>query len=47
MVRDGKAILTGTVKSWQERRAVEHAAWAWPDIREIDDRLVVISGNEP
>ena len=40
--RGGKAVLIGTVRSWEERRAAEHAAWALPDVREIDDRLVVI-----
>jgi BON domain len=39
--RGGKAVLIGTVRSWEERRAAEHAAWALPDVREIDDRLVV------
>jgi hypothetical protein len=39
--RGAKAVLTGTVRSWEERRAAEHAAWALPDVREIDDRLVV------
>jgi len=39
--RGGKAVLSGTVRSWAERRAAEHAAWALPDVREIDDRLVV------
>jgi hypothetical protein len=37
----GKVVLIGTVRSWEERRAAEHAAWALPDVREIDDRLVV------
>jgi osmotically-inducible protein OsmY len=46
-IRDGKAILIGTVRSCEERRAAEHAAWAFPDVREIDDRLVVISSDEP
>ena len=40
--RDGKAILTGTVRSWQERRRAEHAVWASPDVRELDDRLMVV-----
>ena len=41
ITRGGKAVLIGTVRSWEERRAAEHAAWALPDVREIDDRLVV------
>jgi len=45
ITRDGKAILTGTVHSWQERRAAERAAWAAPEICEIDDRLVVVPGD--
>ena len=42
IMRDGKAILTGTVRSWAEHQAAEQAAWAFPDVREIDDRLVVV-----
>ena len=45
--RDGKAILTGTVQSWEGRRTAEHAAWASPDVREIDDRLVVVPSDVP
>ena len=41
ITRGGKAVLIGTVRSWGERRAAEHAAWALPDVCEIDDRLVV------
>ena len=46
-IRDGKAILIGTVRSCEERRAAEHAAWAFPDVREIDDRLVVLPIDAP
>jgi hypothetical protein len=44
ITRGGKAVLIGTVRSWGERRAAEHAAWALPDVRELDDRLVVPEG---
>jgi len=46
-IRGGKAILIGTVRSCEERRAAEHAAWAFPDVREIDDRLVVLPIDAP
>ena len=46
ITRDGKAILTGTVRSWAEHQAAEQAAWAFPDVREIDDRLVVVRRGE-
>jgi len=44
--RDGKAILIGAVRSWQERLAAERATWASPEVREIDDRLVVVPKDE-
>ena len=46
-IRGGKAILIGIVRSSEERRAAEPAAWAFPAVREIDDRLVVVSSEEP
>jgi hypothetical protein len=43
VTRDGsKMILTGTVRSWAERRAAEHAAWQVAGVCEVDDRLVVV-----
>jgi len=38
---DGKVTLKGNVRSWTERVDAEHAAWAAPGVREVDDRLVV------
>jgi osmotically-inducible protein OsmY len=38
---DGKVTLTGNVRSWTERVDAEHAAWAAPGVREVDDQLVV------
>ena len=46
-IRDGKAILIGTVRSCEERRAADPAAWAFPDVREINDRLVVLPIDAP
>jgi len=39
-VRDGGVIsLEGEVESWDERRAVEHAAWSAPGVRMVEDHL--------
>ena len=38
---NGKVILKGHVRSWAERADAEHAAWAAPGVREVDDRLTV------
>ena len=42
---DGKVILKGNVRSWAERADAEHAAWAAPGVKEVDDRLVVFSAS--
>jgi osmotically-inducible protein OsmY len=38
----GTITLLGTVRSWAERRDVEHAAWAARGVTRVDDRLVVV-----
>lgn len=38
---DGKVTLKGNVRSWTERMDAEHAAWAAPGVKAVDDRLVV------
>lgn len=38
---DGRVILTGQVRSWAERREVEHAAWSAPGVKTVDDRITV------
>jgi osmotically-inducible protein OsmY len=38
---DGKVTLKGQVRSWAERADAEHAAWAAPGVKEVDDRLTV------
>lgn len=35
------AILTGTVKSWAERRQAANAAWASPHVTDVDNRITV------
>jgi hyperosmotically inducible protein len=37
----GKVILQGNVESWQERRAVEDAAWSVPGVQEVVDKLTM------
>ncbi len=39
--RDGKVILTGTVKSLYERDEAERAAWSAPGVTTVDDRIAV------
>ena len=36
-----KIILEGSVDNWDERRAVESAAWSAPGVASVDDRLVI------
>lgn len=40
-VDGGKVTLTGTVRSYAEKRAAENAAWAAPGVIEVDNRIVV------
>jgi len=42
-VRDGAVTLTGAVRSWGERNAVEQAAGYAPGVRKVESRLVVDS----
>jgi len=42
-VRDGnKVCLEGKVDSWDEREAVEKAAWSVPGVQSVDDRLTIV-----
>ena len=34
-----KVILTGTVRSWAEKREAQRAAWASPHVSDVDDRI--------
>lgn len=36
-----KVVLTGTVKSWAERRQAAHTAWASPHVTDVDNRIEV------
>lgn len=38
-VKEGRAILSGSVPSWAERRAAVGAATATPGVRSVEDRL--------
>jgi osmotically-inducible protein OsmY len=40
-VADGVVTLTGTVRSWAERNAIERAAQFAPGVRRVDDRTVL------
>ena len=39
--RDGEVTLTGTVRSFAERREAEQAAWSAAGVKMVDDRLAV------
>lgn len=38
---DGKVTLSGTVRSFAERRDAEFAAWSAPGVRYVEDRIAV------
>lgn len=40
--QDGTVVLAGSVRSWAERQQAEHAAWAAPGVRYVDDRITVV-----
>jgi len=42
-VHDGRATLSGTVRSWSELIEAEHTARAAPGITDVDNRLTVVS----
>ena len=41
--KDGKVVLTGTVRSWPERTDIERAAWSASGVMSVDDRLAVVT----
>jgi osmotically-inducible protein OsmY len=41
VVQGTKAVLTGTVGSWAERREAERAAWSSPHVTEVRNDIVV------
>jgi osmotically-inducible protein OsmY len=40
--KDGKVVLTGSVRSWPERADVERAAWSASGVMAVDDGLAVV-----
>lgn len=40
-VVDGKATLSGSVRSWAERKEAEYAAWAAPGVNRVDNNLMI------
>lgn len=41
-VQDGRVSITGNVDNWDERRAVQQAAWASPGVRVVEDHLRIV-----
>jgi osmotically-inducible protein OsmY len=39
--QDGKAVLSGTVRSWAEREEAQHAAWAAPGVTAVENNIMV------
>lgn len=37
----GKVVLEGSVQNWDERQAVEQAAWSAPGVQSVEDRLTI------
>lgn len=40
-IQGSSLVLSGTVESWAEREAAEHAAWGTPGVAEVDNRIQV------
>jgi osmotically-inducible protein OsmY len=37
-----RVVLSGFVRSWNEREQAEHAAWTAPGVSTVDNRIAVI-----
>jgi osmotically-inducible protein OsmY len=46
-VREGEVTLTGVVRTWSDREAVERVTWAAPGVRAVDNRLVISEAADP
>jgi osmotically-inducible protein OsmY len=41
VVERNRVLLEGRVDNWDERQAVENAAWSVPGVQSVDDRLII------
>jgi osmotically-inducible protein OsmY len=44
---DSEVLLEGKVQSWDEKVAVENAAWSVPGVKNVRDRLTLASWRWP
>jgi osmotically-inducible protein OsmY len=40
---DSEVLLEGEVQSWDEKVAVEKAAWSAPGVKNVKDQLTIVS----
>ena len=40
---DSEVLLEGKVQSWDEKAAVEKAAWSAPGVKNVMDKLIIAS----
>jgi osmotically-inducible protein OsmY len=36
-----RVVLKGSARSWNERKAIAHAAWSTPGVALVDDEIII------